>query len=161
MTDGVARRLGEGLLPALVLLAFMTGCGGRRVVTSAGPPDAGRAVAARARAFTGAAYRAGGATPQGFDCSGFVQYLYERLGVRLPRTASEQFEVGRDVTPRRLAPGDLVFFRTDRHRVTHVGVVVGDGTFIHAPNARSRVRADRLESRYWAERYAGARRVVE
>ena len=62
--------------------------------------------------------------------------------------------------PREIAAGDLVFFRTDGHRVSHVGIATGDGGFIHAPNARSQVRVDRLDAPYWADRFAGARRLV-
>jgi cell wall-associated NlpC family hydrolase len=120
----------------------------------------GPAIVARARAYAGTAYRAGGASPGGFDCSGFVQFLYGQSGVALPRTAESQFEVGRGLRPRDIEPGDLVFFRTDGDRVSHVGIAIGDGGFIHAPNARSQVRVDRLEAPYWADRYAGARRLV-
>lgn len=145
----------------VLLLALASGCATSRVVTDLGVPQPGRRVVAQARTFTGTAYRTGGATPQGFDCSGFVQYLYGQLGVSLPRTASDQFDVGRDVDERRLTAGDLVFFRTDGRRVSHVGIAVGDGTFIHAPNTRSRIRVDRLDDRYWSDHYAGARRLVE
>lgn len=147
-------------LTLCVLLAAATGCAGTRIVRYPGGPDTGRAVVERARAYAGASYRPGGAGPDGFDCSGFVQYLYGGIGIALPRTAATQFEVGRAVDASRLAPGDLVFFRTEGRRVSHVGVAVGDGTFIHAPNARSRVRVDRLDLPYWQQRYAGARRIA-
>ena len=150
------------LISLWVLLSAVaaTGCATSRLNAPTAPPGTARAVVERARSFAGTAYRAGGASPDGFDCSGFVQYLYRQAGVSLPRTASEQFDVGLEVETRRLAPGDLVFYRTEGRRVTHVGVVVGDGTFIHAPNTRSRVRIDRLDGRYWQERYAGARRIA-
>lgn len=117
-------------------------------------------VVSDAQAFTGAAYRPGGADPAGFDCSGFVQFLYGRQGLSLPRTAAAQFTVGDRVPPPRIAPGDLVFFRTSGRRVSHVGVALGDGTFLHAPNVGSRVRVDRLEAPYWSRRFVGARRVA-
>jgi cell wall-associated NlpC family hydrolase len=144
----------------LLLLASAAGCATARVGPTTAPPGTARTVVERARTFAGTAYRAGGSSPGGFDCSGFVQYLYGQVGISLPRTASEQFEVGLSVKPSRLVPGDLVFFKTEGRRVTHVGVVVGDGTFIHAPNTRSRVRIDRLDGRYWQQRYAGARRIA-
>jgi murein DD-endopeptidase len=129
-----------------------------------GPILAGDAVARRAladaRAFTGTAYRTGGADPAGFDCSGFVQYLYGRYGIALPRTASDQFRMGRRVQARRVAPGDLVFFRISGRRVSHVGVATGDGGFVHAPNVGTSVRVDRLDHPYWSRRFAGARRVT-
>lgn len=126
-----------------------------------GSAASGTAILTEARAHTGMAYRAGGATPAGFDCSGFVQFLYRRAGVALPRTAEAQFDGGRKVRDRDITAGDLVFFRTDGRRVSHVGIATGDGGFIHAPNARSRVRIDRLDSAYWSDRYAGARRIID
>ena len=115
---------------------------------------------ADARAFTGVAYRAGGADPLGFDCSGFVQYLYRQQGIALPRMAHDQFRTGRSIRPGRLAAGDLVFFRISGRRVTHVGIATGDGRFLHAPNVGSRVRIDRIDATYWARRFAGVRRVT-
>ena len=162
MTRGVFPQRPVGAWPVLgvLLLALLSGCAGARGVTTyPGARGTGHDVVAHARAFTGAAYRPGGATPEGFDCSGFVQYLYGQIGVALPRTAADQFDTGREIDDDRLTPGDLVFFRTDGRRVSHVGIAVGDGTFIHAPNARSRVRLDRLTDRYWSDRYAGARRL--
>ena len=123
-------------------------------------PGGGPAIVTQARAYTGTAYRSGGTSPGGFDCSGFVQYLYGQAGVALPRTAESQFEVGRDLRTRDISAGDLVFFRTDGRRVSHVGIATGDGGFIHAPNARSQVRVDRLDAPYWSDRFAGARRLV-
>ncbi len=168
MGGSVGRKCRCGRLAAsLVVLAALaaTGCGAGRgrgaVVSVPGARGGGADVVAQARAYTGTAYRAGGATPAGFDCSGFVQYLYAQIGVALPRTAAAQFDVGASIAPRAIAPGDLVFFRTEGRRVSHVGVATGDGYFIHAPNARSRVRVDRLDAAYWDDRYAGARRVVE
>lgn len=149
----------------VVLLVMASACASGRGVTYVGRGPAGvasgAAVLAQARTYAGTAYRRGGATPDGFDCSGFVQYLYAQLGVALPRTAEQQFDIGRKVGERGIAPGDLVFFRTEGHRISHVGVATGDGGFIHAPNARSRVRLDRLDGDYWADRFAGARRIVE
>lgn len=146
----------------VALLAFgATACssaGARRVTTV--PGANGASIAAQARNYMGTAYRSGGASPRGFDCSGFVLYLYGLAGVSLPRTAESQFEVGQSLRPREIEAGDLVFFRTEGRRISHVGIATGDGGFIHAPNARSQVRVDRLDSRYWSDRYAGARRLV-
>ena len=151
------------LLLLLVLLPVVVGCGSTRLVRPVmrpGTHETPAAIAARARTLTGTAYRNGGTSPAGFDCSGLVQYLYTYAGVSLPRTADAQFGVGDDVDADALVPGDLVFFRIDGHRVSHVGIVTGDSTFVHAPNERSRVRLDRLDSRYWAQRFAGGRRIV-
>lgn len=146
-----------GLLLAAGCASSRGGVGGR----AAGPPTPAAArVIADARSFTGVAYRPGGAQPDGFDCSGFVQYLYGQQGIRLPRTAADQFDAGTRVSASRIAPGDLVFFRTSGRRVSHVGVALGDGTFLHAPNVGQRVRVDHLDDSYWSRRFAGARRVT-
>ena len=143
----------------------LAGCASRSAPLAV-PASAGRAhpvgarVVAEAQRFLGVAYRAGGVRPDGFDCSGFVQYLYTRQGVSLPRTAHDQFGAGERVAPRRLLPGDLVFFRTQGRRVSHVGVSLGDDRFVHAPNVGSHVRIDRLNAPYWSRRFAGVRRVT-
>lgn len=155
---GLAGRVLVVLL-AVAASACASGGGRRPVMTHPGRVVSGPAILADARAYTGTAYRPGGASPSGFDCSGFVQFLYREAGVALPRTAEAQYEVGRTVRDREIAAGDLVFFRTDGRRISHVGIATGDGGFIHAPNTRSRVRIDRLDAAYWSDRYAGARRV--
>ena len=155
------------LIRAVVVLALCLSVGacasgGRsRIVRYPGSTVSGSEIVAQARTYTGTAYRSGGASPGGFDCSGFVQYLFGQAGIALPRTAESQFEVGEPLRPKDITAGDLVFFRTEGRRVSHVGIATGDGGFIHAPNARSRVRVDRLDTpgTYWVERYAGARRV--
>ncbi len=148
---GVALLLGAGACASARPAPVVSGPAGRA---------SGAAVLAEARTYTGVAYRSGGASPAGFDCSGFVQYLFGQVGVRLPRTAAQQYEVGRTIRERAITAGDLVFFRTEGRRISHVGIATGDGGFIHAPNARSRVRIDRLDAGYWSDRYAGARRIV-
>ena len=109
----------------------------------------------------GIRYRLGGTRPDtGFDCSGLVRYLYERnFQVSLPQTAPQQFQYGLRVEKWELEPGDLVFFRT--RRGWHVGMYVGDDSFIHAPNRRKTVRVSPLFSDpYWRRAYVGARRVL-
>jgi cell wall-associated NlpC family hydrolase len=151
------------LAPVLAAL-LIGGCAsapGRPPAGRGGAADAvARRVVVDARAFTGTAYRPGGADPAGFDCSGFVQYLYGQRGIGLPRTAHDQFRSGRRIQPGRITAGDLVFFRTAGRRVSHVGIATGDGAFLHAPSVGSRVRIDRLDAPYWARRFAGARRVT-
>jgi len=120
---------------------------------------AGEAVASLALSLQGSPYVNGGAGLDGFDCSGFVQYVFARSGVALPRSVLEQFEegIGVEGAPE---PGDLVFFAIDGGRVSHVGIATGPDTFVHAPSSRGVVREDRLSAPYWSRRYAGARRVL-
>jgi cell wall-associated NlpC family hydrolase len=111
-----------------------------------------------ALSLRGAPYRSGGADPRGFDCSGFVSYVYGQHGVAVPRTVAEQFAWGRQVQPDAIAPGDLVFFDTSGG-ASHVGLAIGGDQFVHAPNSRGEVRVERLSSSYWQPRFVGARRL--
>jgi cell wall-associated NlpC family hydrolase len=109
----------------------------------------------------GVPYRFGGGSAEtGFDCSGFVRYVYANtLGLWLPRRAAEQAEVTTPVTKDELRPGDLVFFNTMRRAFSHVGVYLGDGKFVHAPSKGDSVKVSDMNDRYWARRFNGARRV--
>lgn len=120
-------------------------------------------LAFRALGLVGTPYRSAGADPRvGFDCSGFVHYVYrESVGLPLPRSTAAQFEMpATHVRRGSLATGDLVFFDTGGRGISHVGLYVGEGRFVHAPNHGGRVRLDHLDDRYWKERYRGARRVL-
>lgn len=103
-------------------------------------------------------YRFGGDTPKGFDCSGFVKYVYEQHGVKLPRTTDVQFQRGKKVDRTKLLAGDLVFFTTYAPGASHVGIYYGNGKFIHASSSRG-VMISRLNEDYWKPRYLGARRI--
>ena len=119
-------------------------------------------VAFRAIGLVGTPYRTAGADPGvGFDCSGFVQYVYrDATGVQLPRNTQGQLALKIPVSRRSLQTGDLVFFNTSGRGVSHVGIYVGEGRFVHAPNHGGRVRLDQLDDGYWSSRYLGARRVL-
>ena len=106
-------------------------------------------------------YRHGGRSPKtGFDCSGFVQYVFAHaIGVELPDTSITQYEDGTGVARSDLQTGDLVFFRTRGKRISHVGIYLDHGRFIHSPSTGKRVRVDDLADQYWNKRYAGARRT--
>jgi cell wall-associated NlpC family hydrolase len=126
------------------------------------PAGDGFTVAGTALRLQGTPYRLGGASPRtGFDCSGFVQYVYGLYGVALPRQVHDQFRSGAKVRIRDLEPGDLVFFVTEGRQVSHVGIAIGGDRFVHAPNSRGVVRVDSLATGYWGEHVAGARRVEE
>lgn len=125
-----------------------------------GPESAdGYALSSTALSLRGAPYRNGGVDPSGFDCSGFVRYVFGRHGVGLPRETREQFRVGKKVDPRRLEPGDLVFFSTVAPGASHVGIAIGGDQFIHAPSEKGVVRVESLGGQYWSKRFIGAKRV--
>jgi cell wall-associated NlpC family hydrolase len=116
-------------------------------------------IVATARSFIGLPYQWGGTSAKkGFDCSGLVMAVYHLNGISLPRTSREQFCVGRSLPQDALARGDLVFFDiAGRNRVSHVGIYVGDGKFIHAPGRGKTIRTDSLSNTYYAPRYKGGR----
>jgi cell wall-associated NlpC family hydrolase len=105
-------------------------------------------------------YRRGGRAPAtGFDCSGFVHYVFANvLGLDLPGDSAGQFSSGALVARAQMQAGDLVFFHMHGKRVSHVGIYLGDGRFIHAPTTGERVKVNSLGESYWARRFAGARR---
>ncbi len=115
----------------------------------------------RALDFLGVRYKRGGSSPEtGFDCSGFVRYVFnETLGLLLPHSAKAIAQQGERVEKNELKPGDLVFFNTMRRAFSHVGIYLGDNLFIHAPRAGKRVRIEDLTDRYWSRRFNGARRI--
>ena len=105
-------------------------------------------------------YRRGGRAPTtGFDCSGFVHYVFANvLGLDLPGDSASQFSSGEKIARDDMQAGDLVFFRTHGKHVSHVGIYLGDGEFIHAPTTGQRVKVSSLDESYWSRRFAGARR---
>lgn len=114
-----------------------------------------------ALAQQGRPYRWGGHSPErGFDCSGLVMWSYGCVGVDLPRVVNAQHQAGRDVHGRPLLPGDLVFFALDGRRVSHVGLVVDDERFVHAPRRGRPVRIDELDDPYWRTRWVATRRIT-
>ena len=127
-------------------------------IAPAGSAD-GYALSGTALSLRGAPYRDGGIDPSGFDCSGFVRYVYEQHGVAVPRQVRDQFKIGKNVDREDLEPGDLVFFSTIAPGASHVGIVIGGDQFVHAPSERGVVRVESLSAQYWASRYIGAKRV--
>jgi peptidoglycan hydrolase-like protein with peptidoglycan-binding domain len=116
----------------------------------------GARAAAIARRYLGIPYRWGGASPAtGFDCSGFVMYVYAKVGVSLPHNAAAQYRYGRPVSRAHLAPGDLVFF----NGLGHNGIYLGGGRFIHSPHAGDVVKISSIHSSWYASRWVGARRL--
>ena len=114
-----------------------------------------------AMGFMGIPYKWGGATPEaGFDCSGFVQYVFRQAtGLILPRSSFDQVRHGVSVQREELEPGDLVFFNTMRAQFSHVGIYIGENRFIHAPSRGGSVEIVDITTAYWQSRYNGARRL--
>ena len=117
-------------------------------------------VIATALAYRGVPYRNGGTDPSGFDCSGFVQWVFAQHGIALPRATQEQYRAGTKIDRDDVHPGDLIFFETVSHGASHVGIALGGDEFVHAPSSRGVVRVERYTSEYWRKRYLGARRVI-
>jgi len=117
-----------------------------------------------AKYFKGGRYIWGGTTPKGFDCSGYVQYLYKKQGINLPRTALSQSKVGKDISVDDLKKGDLLFFLTDKKRkipVTHVGIYIGNGEFIHAASTKKGIIVSPITHGYYAKKFVKAKRVIK
>ncbi|WP_294157325.1 C40 family peptidase [uncultured Selenomonas sp.] len=126
---------------------------------SRGSNAIGRRVVASSMQYLGVPYVFGGTTPSGFDCSGYVRYVFANAGIYLPRTADAQYECGYAVSTSKLVPGDLVFFSTYEAGPSHVGIYLGDGNFINASSSQG-VSIASLYSSYWGSCYIGARRVM-
>lgn len=133
--------------------------------TFAGHSEASSAVASTqivssAKSLVGIKYRFGGTTKAGFDCSGFIGYIYKQNGISLPRTAAGMYSTGKSVKKANLVVGDLVFFNTSGKGISHVGMYIGSGKFIHASTSKG-VQINKLnDPYYWGNKYVGAKKVA-
>ena len=135
--------------------------GSTGIARAQAPAESTAGLVMRALALLETPYRYGGRTPAGFDCSGFVGFVFsEAAGVVLPRRSEDIGRTGERLDLRDLTAGDLVFFNTLGRRFSHVGIYIGDNRFVHAPTRGGKVRVERLSDAYWTARYNGARRVV-
>lgn len=107
----------------------------------------------------GTKYVSGGTSTNGFDCSGFTMYVFDKIGINLPHQSGSQYQMGTDVSRDEMRPGDLVFFNTSGKGISHVGIYVGDGEFAHASSSRG-VTISSLSDSYYVNRYVGAKRIM-
>ena len=140
--------------------AGTAGTAGTSGTGTPGTPAIGYSITSTALALRGAPYRDGGSDPTGFDCSGFVRYVFSQHGVNVPRTVSEQYRAGHQISNDLVEPGDLVFFSTVAPGASHVGIAIGGDEFVHAPSGPGSVRVERMSAAYWSTRFVGARRVL-
>lgn len=161
-----------GLLPLASLL--FAGCATAPVSAPVASPPAANAapepepagvpvraeIIQHAHAMIGTPYRFGGTTPRGFDCSGLVFYSYQKVGITVPRTTREQYQVTRPVPEDQLQPGDLLFFRLKKSGISHVAIYAGGGEFIHAPSTGKRVTRASMDDPFWRPRLVHTGRLV-
>ncbi len=154
----------------IALVAAVTGCSGAPqqpvtpvhaiVAPRAAESDVGTAIAELARNLVGAQYRYGGAKPdEGFDCSGLVFYTYAKAGYRVPRTSQELFRAARKIALGDAGAGDLMFFQ-DETKLSHVGIYLGDGWFVHAPANGQHVAVANLDSAYYQQHLVAVGRLL-
>jgi cell wall-associated NlpC family hydrolase len=156
----------------VALAAASAGCAGspvapvadapRRVAVEPRSTDAavGGAIADVAMGMVGTRYRYGGTDPlEGFDCSGLVYYAYEQAGYRVPRTSQELFRAARKISVGDADPGDIMFFQ-DQTKLSHVGIYLGEGLFVHAPASGQNVAVDSLASPYYQQHLVAVGRLL-
>ena len=159
------QRITSPKIPAILLLglllsaATITGCSSQQPRTTANADK--QAVVKTARKMLGVRYRYGGNSPNsGFDCSGLVHFSHKSAGVEVPRTTGQLYKASMRISRRDLTPGDLVFFKIVKRRfVSHVGIYLGKGKFIHAPSSGKRVTISSLNEPYWQKHFTGAGRI--
>lgn len=153
-SDGPSIRFAAVWLIAAAAL-ILAGCGSRAPshdATDTLSPAQRSEIVLAALGHLDTPYRYGGTDADGLDCSALVQRVYRQIGRSVPRSSREQARAARRVSPSRMQAGDVVFFAIDGQQISHVGIYLGDGRFIHAPSSRSRVRIEPLDNPYWQPR---------
>ena len=148
----------------IVILLLLGGCSTTRHDVAVQPDNSEEQMnnlAIYAMSLYDTPYRSGGTSrASGFDCSGFVQYVFRNsVGLPLPRTSAEMSHLGTAINTDQLRPGDLVFFNTLHNSFSHVGIYVGENRFVHAPSSGRAIMLSNLNEKYWHARYDGARHI--
>ncbi|MDQ2640280.1 MAG: C40 family peptidase, partial [Pseudomonadota bacterium] len=154
-----ALRPAAGALFALLLAACASAPRAPAEPGAAALPSLGQRIVASAMAEVGKPYRYGGNGPDAYDCSGLVRFAHGSQGVIVPRTTEEQFRAARPVPVDRIAAGDLLFFRFDGPKVSHVAIYAGDGRFVHAPQSDRPVEVRSLDEPWYRSQLVGAGRL--
>lgn len=152
----------RSVLYTCAIIAFagiVCGCSSSKLSRSTSSPRIAALIDV-AESHLGTAYCSGGSTRDCFDCSGFVSTCFMSIGVSLPRTSREISDFGQEIPRGELQPGDVVAFRTSGRDVNHVGIMVDAQRFIHASTSKG-VMVSALSEPYWAQRWKGARRVLQ
>jgi len=139
-----------------VIIITMNACvppGSFRNVSFNGHGSSRNSIVNTAKRYMGVKYKSGGTDPSGFDCSGYVYYVYKKNGYNIPRTSEKQYKKGIRISLRNAKPGDLVFFNTSGNRISHVAIYIGNDTFIHAPSTGKKVSFSSINNPYWKKRY--------
>lgn len=158
-TDGTAAWVASEYLTLDTSAASRGGDAERDVKILDVSTSTGQKIVEYAKKFMGVKYVYGGTSPNGFDCSGFVQYVFKHFGIKLNRTAADQAKHGTKVSKSELEIGDLVFFGSSSY-INHVGIYIGNGKFIHAESERSGVTITNLSESYYTRSYVTARRIL-
>lgn len=147
-------------LPLLLFVVALAGCSFSNYRATPESDALRRGIVLDALGQIGRPYHFGGTTPEGFDCSGLVQYVYGLQGLRVPRSTDEQHEAGETIDLDDAEPGDLLFYSFNRRGIDHVAVYLGDGQAVHAPSSGKQVIVAPVGNRWWMDRYVEAVRVI-
>ena len=160
---------GHALKALVAVLITMAGCAGSHSssnfsslsnTTKQPVTSEQKNITQTALSLLGTPYKYGGTTPKGFDCTGFVGYVYRKSArMTLPRESHDLVQTGEKVSVADLRPADIVYFKIEYQRPLHVGIYLGNGKFIHAPSRWGKVNIQGLDQDYWKSRYLGARRL--